>query len=59
MTITLAWWIWPLLSLAVCWGVALAGLSRPHGDYEFDVAPLVWGAVGLALFCGLIAGHFL
>ena len=61
MTITLHlyWWMWPIAALAVGLGAAAISLSRQSGDYSLDPMPMVWAATGVALFVGLIAGHFL
>lgn len=50
MTITIAWWFWPILFMVV--GVALAAIfGRQQGDYDM-VSPLL----GAGLFlCGLVA----
>lgn len=49
MTITLHWWVLPLLLLAV--GIAVPAMLKTHGDWDM-VTPLL----RLAIFCGCALG---
>jgi hypothetical protein len=60
MTITFAWWAWPIAALLVGIFGAVFLSPRSQGAYDFGAAfiSLAWVIAGLALAIGLLIGHF-